>query len=177
FLEAGDAGQALLTFFDELGAKVSPEVDRCSAVRGLPLILISQLPRSGGSLLSQLLDGHPQLLVHPWEMTIGYPVKNDWPTLDMRDGPDRLFAKLFDARLCYLARKGYRKRGKVKQKQKRLSFDYSPAEHYSSFVGSLPPGRTRRTVLDAYFDAFFRAWHQPADDARYIVGFLPRLAA
>jgi len=175
FLEAADPGQALLKFFDQLGAKASPEVDRCSAVRGLPLLLISQLPRSGGSLLSQLFDGHPQLLVHPWEVTIGYPVKSDWPTLDMCDTPDCLFAKLFDARLGYLARKGYRKTGKAKQKQKRLSFNYSPLEH-SSFVGSLTDRRTRRTVLDAYFDTFFRAWHSELRDAVFVAGFVPTLA-
>ena len=50
-------------------------------------------------------------------MTIGYPVKNEWPILDMRNAPDRLFAQLFDAELGYLARKGYRKRGKVKKKR------------------------------------------------------------
>jgi sulfotransferase family protein len=177
FLETGDPGQALLDFFERLCAVASPSRREQLAVKGLPLILISQLPRSGGSLLSQLLDGHPQLLVYPWEMTIGYPVKNDWPILDMRDTPDRLFAKLFDAELVYLARKGYRKRGKVKQKEKRLKFSYSPLDHYSSFIASLAPNRTRRNVLDTYFDTFFRSWHREPNNPLYVAGFVPRLAS
>jgi hypothetical protein len=36
-----------------------------------PLVLISQIQRSGGSLLSQLLDGHPELDAHPHELKIG----------------------------------------------------------------------------------------------------------
>ena len=146
-------------------------------MRSIPLILVSQLPRSGGSLLSQLLDGHPQLLVCPWEMTIGYPVKNDWPLLDVRDTPDRLFAKLFDAELGYLAKKGYRKRGKVKQNGRQLKFEYSPLDHYLSFVGSLPRSPTQRTVLDTYFCTFFRSWCLDSKDARYVTGFVPRLAS
>jgi hypothetical protein len=95
----------------------------------------------------------------------------------MRDTPDRLFAKLFDAELVYLARKGYRKRGKVKQKGKRLKFNYSPLDHYSSFIASLAPSRTRRMVLDTYFDTFFRSWHRNPDEALYVAGFVPRLAS
>ena len=40
-----------------------------------PLVLISQIQRSGGTLLVQLLDGHSQLHVHPWELHIGGPAK------------------------------------------------------------------------------------------------------
>jgi len=177
FSEATDPGQALLDFFRRLGTKISHGSCEPTAVRGLPLILISQLPRSGGSLLSQLLDGHPQLVVYPWEMTIGYPIKNDWPVLDTRDSPDRLFAQLFDAKLAYLARKGYRKRGKVKQKEKRLKFKYSPLDHYLKFVGSLPKSRTQRSILDTYFDTFFRSWARDPNAAQYVAGFVPRLAS
>jgi sulfotransferase family protein len=176
-LQTGDPGEALLDFFERLGAEASPEPSERPGVKGLPLILISQLPRSGGSLLSQLLDGHPQLLVYPWEMTIGYPVKNDWPILDMKDRPDKLFAQLFDAELGYLARKGYRKRGKSKQREKRLKFKYSPLDHYLAFVASLPQTRCQRVVLDTYFDTFFRSWRRDPNAALYVAGFVPRLAS
>ena len=36
-----------------------------------PLVLISQIPRSGGTLLSQLFDGHPECHAHPGELEIG----------------------------------------------------------------------------------------------------------
>jgi hypothetical protein len=40
-----------------------------------PLALIAPIQGSGGALLSQLFDGHPELHVHPHELMIGY---NDW---------------------------------------------------------------------------------------------------
>lgn len=178
FLEASNPEQALMDFFARSGTAGSIEDRPQHAVRGHPLLLISQLPRSGGSLLSQLLDGHPQLLVHPWEMTIGYPGKSNWPDLDTREPADRLFARLFDPELGHFAAKGYLKRGKVKQKQKRLDFNYSPLEHYLNFVASVKSCRKSRDVLDAYFDAFFRAWHhalKSIQDAVYVAGFVPRL--
>ena len=117
------------------------------------------------------------MLTYPWEMTIGYPAKNTWPVLDAGDAPDRLFAKLFDTELGYLSWKGYRKRGKAKKKEKRLKFEYSPLDHYMSFIASLPRIRTVRTVLDTYFDTFFRAWHRDLSRANYVAGFVPRLAS
>ena len=45
-----------------------------------PLTLISQVRGCGGSLLSQLFDGHPELHVHPPELMIGYPEKHIWPS-------------------------------------------------------------------------------------------------
>lgn len=48
-----------------------------------PLILISQIQRSGGTLLSQLLDGHPECLAHPYELKWGRPEKWNWPEVDL----------------------------------------------------------------------------------------------
>ena len=48
-----------------------------------PLVLVSQVQRSGGTLLSQLFDGHPECHAHPSEIYIGHPRKWDWPPLDL----------------------------------------------------------------------------------------------
>jgi hypothetical protein len=40
-----------------------------------PLVLISQIQRSGGSMLSKLIDGHPQLHVHPSELKLVFDEK------------------------------------------------------------------------------------------------------
>ncbi len=54
-----------------------------------PLLLIaSRLARSGGSLLLQLLDSHPQLHVRPHELRFG--VGETWPTLDADAGIEGL---------------------------------------------------------------------------------------
>jgi hypothetical protein len=176
FVKADDPANSLLEFFGSLAGEIRSCAQPDVGVKSLPLILISQLPRSGGTLLSQLLDGHPALHVYPWEMKIGYPSKGYWPALDLDNLADRLFATLFHAELAYLARKGYRKTGKSRQRQKRLRFDYSPIEHYRSFVRSLPRERTRRTVLDTYFNTFFQAWHHGTKNAAYIAGFVPTMA-
>ena len=175
FLGAGNAADALSDFFGSLGVEERLP-HREVRVKSLPLILISQLPRSGGSLLSQLFDGHPELLVYPWEMKIGYPSKGTWPALYAADTPEHLFAKLFHTELAYLARKGYRKRGKARHHQKRLKFNYSAMEHYQNFVLSLPQERTRRVVLDTYFSALSQAW-QPEGRPTSVAGFVPRMAA
>ena len=47
-----------------------------------PLALISQIQRSGGSMLSQLFDGHPEVHAHPHELKIGYPKKFNWPEIN-----------------------------------------------------------------------------------------------
>ena len=48
-----------------------------------PLILISQVQRSGGSLLSQLFDGHSMLHAHPYELKIGDRKKYFWPVINL----------------------------------------------------------------------------------------------
>ena len=37
-----------------------------------PMVLVSQIQRSGGTLLSRLFDGHPECHAHPYELKIGH---------------------------------------------------------------------------------------------------------
>ena len=74
-----------------------------------PLALIAQIQGSGGTLLSQLFDGHPELHVHPHELMIGYPEKGIWPRIDLSDGPKRWFEVLFEDIVSEYNRKGYKK--------------------------------------------------------------------
>ena len=68
-----------------------------------PLVLISQIQRSGGSMLSQLFDGHPEVHAHPHELKFGYPRKYDWPPIELVDHPERWFEILFeDIVVCLL---------------------------------------------------------------------------
>ena len=67
--EAGDLLPRLLEHIEESGPI------RC------PLVLISQISRSGGTWLSQLFDHHPQVWTHPLELRFGQSRKSDWPEL------------------------------------------------------------------------------------------------
>jgi hypothetical protein len=176
FLQADNAAEALLDYFSGLGIQPKTASERYPS-RSIPLILISQLPRSGGSLLSQLFDGHPRLLVYPWEMKIGFPSKSRWPDLKLSDTADRLFATLFHAELALFARKGYQKSGKGRRTKERLRFNYSPIEHYQSFVSLLPSDPNRRSILDTYFCTLFEAWQPYKSNANAVVGFVPKMAS
>ena len=63
-----------------------------------PLVLVSQISRSGGSLLAQLFDSHPQLYAHPWELRIAFSEHWDWPALDPRAEPGEWFEALHDSK-------------------------------------------------------------------------------
>jgi hypothetical protein len=148
-----------------------------------PLILISQIQRSGGTLLSSLFDGHPQLHVHPWEVQIGDPTKADWPQLDPAADADAWLQMLAQPWLARAFDAGYRKSGHAGD-----SDDGSvPMMIVPAFVDRLfrvlaadnSPSSSRE-ILDTYFTALFNAWldYQGLWDRpkELIVGFCPRLA-
>ena len=64
-----------------------------------PLVIISEAQRSGGTLLSQLLDGHPECYSHPEELCWGKPEKWNWPALQPDSKtwlPNQLFKQLHE---------------------------------------------------------------------------------
>ncbi len=144
-----------------------------------PVALISQIQRSGGTLLSRLFDGHPEIHAHPHELKIGYPKKYIWPRLDLSEAPQRWFELLFEDDVIEAAGKGYRKDG---TSEKRFPFDFSASLQRKLFleriryIGQV----TIRDVYDAYFTAYFRAWLNNINyrgGKKYITAFTPRLAA
>ena len=83
----------------------------------LPLALISQIQRSGGSLLSQLFDGHPEIHAHPHELKIGFPRKYTWPKLDLNDNPRRWLETLFEPSVLNHFKQGYKKQRNMDDKR------------------------------------------------------------
>ena len=157
-----------------------------------PLVLISQIQRSGGTLLSQLLDGHSQLHVHPSELRIG-PTKRQWPQLDLTPplDPDALFEALQETMVRKHARRGYEKLGDAYKRQGgdvsgfTLPFVFLftlQAELFRRLIGQ-GTARTQRDVLDAYVTAYFNAWldyrglYRPAGQVKYWAAFAARLLA
>ena len=153
-----------------------------------PLLLISQVQRSGGTLLSQLLDAHPQLHAHPHELHIGYPrEKRDWPDLDLKADPQEWFHRLRESHVDRSFLQGYRKYA-------RKWFQYDD-EQLETFPFLLIPSLQRRLfercvnswkvtrqrdVLDAYMTAYFNAWvdnrNLYSGPKRYVTAFSARLA-
>ena len=143
-----------------------------------PIALISQIQRSGGSLLSQLFDGHPEIYAHPDELKIGHPKKYIWPPIDLKDSPVRWFKILFEENVIKHFNEGYKKGHKS---EKRFPFIFPPylqKQIFLSYVGSIE-SLTQRDIFDAYMTSYFGAWlnHQNSyGTKKFITGFTPRLA-
>lgn len=148
-----------------------------------PLVLISQIQRSGGSLLSQLFDGHPQLLAHPYELKVGYPDKQYWPRDVGGVTADDLFFTHVDKWLETAAIYGLTKQTKKEwAEEESLPFLFPLDLFRSIFLSELnafSPKLPARRILDAYFTAFFSSLlTEGAPDsvgARYVAAFAPRV--
>jgi len=148
-----------------------------------PMVLISQIQRSGGTLLNSLLDGHPQLHVHPWEIQVGHPDKADWPRLDLGAGVDAWFDVLDQRWLARVFNVGYRKdRYGGPQAEHALPITIVPSfvERLFRLIVLSDPPESQRAVLDRYFTAFFNAWLDCQGlwelPKKWFAGFCPRLA-
>jgi hypothetical protein len=143
-----------------------------------PLALISQIQRSGGTLLSQLFDGHPELHAHPHELKIGYPTKYTWPKLDLSDNPNRWLETLFEYSVLNHFKKGYKKE---KKRDDAFLFLFLPSvqrEIFLDYLGSLG-SLTLRDVFDAYMTSYFGAWlnnQNSSGHKKFITAFTAGLA-
>ena len=154
-----------------------------------PMLLISQIQRSGGTLLSQLLDGHSQLYVHPNELAIGKPSKYFWPTIDLSRPAGELFDNLAEFVLLDYIRSGYQKQSDAEQnidqnyRKKVLPFIFDFELQKELFVECLrsEPPKSARNVLDAYVTSYFNAWldyqglYRDPDQVHYWVNFTARI--
>ena len=144
-----------------------------------PLVLISQIERSGGTLLSRLFDNHPQCHAHPQELKIGYPKKARWPVLDL-ERPETWFEMLYENRVLK-----YRKRGYWSFRPTNdgdiSPFLFSPPLQRRLFDACISSReiRTVREVFDCYFTAYFNAWldnhNLYTGPKKVVTGFVPRL--
>jgi hypothetical protein len=143
-----------------------------------PLVLISQVQRSGGTLLSQLLDGHPAVAAYPHELRFGYSVADRWPAFNPAAPADDNFRALFDLKFGRLMRRGFMK---GEQSVETHRFFMVPRMQYLVYkrVCETSPPRTLRDDLDAHFTAFFNAWldyQGQLDRKTWVSAFAPRLA-
>lgn len=148
-----------------------------------PLVLISQIQRSGGTLLSQLFDAHPELHAHPYELKIGFPRKEDWPDLDLDARPDQWYKLLVERRLRLLFDDGYSKTSSspqaLRDAEDTFPFLLPPKFQRKLFVElASAPASSQRDVLDTYMTSFFNAWldnqNLYARPKKWVTGFTPR---
>jgi len=143
-----------------------------------PIALISQIQRSGGSLLSQLFDGHPEIHAHPYELKIGYRKKYIWPHIDLNDRPERWFEILFEDIVIQLFRRGYKKGDKYDETFPFIFLPSLQKRIFLKYVGSVQ-SITHRDVFDAYMTSYFGAWlnnQNSFGQKKFVTAFTPRLA-
>lgn len=143
-----------------------------------PLVMISQVQRSGGSLLSQLFDGHPEVHAHPHELKIGNPKKYIWPRIDLRDSPERWFEILFEDIVVRHLRHGYKKMEKYEDTFLFIFLPSLQKEIFFKYFDSVK-ANTLRDVFDAYMTSYFGAWVNNQNiigQKKMITAFTPRLA-
>jgi hypothetical protein len=147
-----------------------------------PLVLISQIQRSGGTLLSQLFDGHPQCHAHPYELFIGYPKKMYWPTLDVKDTPANWFKTLFEKPVLRSFQEGYTKYGRgIEEDLEVFPFIFLPSLQKAIFNDCVAarPTPTPRDIFNCYMTSYFNAWVDNQNlygkKKRLITAFVPRM--
>ena len=143
-----------------------------------PLALISQVQRSGGSLLSQLFDGHPELHAHPHELKIGYPKKHMWPTIDLNEHPQRWLEILFEDKVIHHFKDGYKKERKQDEAFPFIFVPFVQSRVFLDYLNSVE-SKTLRDVFDAYMTSYFGAWlnnQNTSGNKKFITAFTARLA-
>jgi len=143
-----------------------------------PLALISQIQRSGGSLLSQLFDGHPEIHAHPHELKIGNPKKYIWPQINLHDSFKIWFEILFEDTVIDHFEAGYKKMYQYKEVYPFIFLPSLQRKIFLKYLNSVESIRLR-DVFDAYMTSYFDAWlnnQNSVGEKKFVTAFTPRLA-
>lgn len=147
-------------------------------------VMISAGFEHGGNVTHRHLDGHPNMLVYPFESQLGYRFFNDflasvervqyrYPEFPEGLSARELYEEIYDEEMkTYL-----RKRHGSKFKDAELVMDEN--KRVEAFIKRLgAPPHLRRNVIEAFFRATFDAWEnyyvKPKDDMIY-VGYCPAI--
>ncbi len=146
-----------------------------------PMILISQVQRSGGTLMNRLFDSHPKCFSYPRELHWGRPKKWNWPDIpqDAWLQPD-LFDYLFERWIVDLATHGH-----YAEPSRKIGFERHPfifdlhlqRKIFDLQLAQQPP-KEQRDILNSYLTSFFNSWldYQAIylEDKKFVTAFTPR---
>jgi len=134
-----------------------------------PLILISQIQRSGGSLMSQLFDGHDEIYAHPLELKLNDP-KWDWSQFTKFYLSDSLKWRIL------VEQKKYAKGKNLLQEGNDFLFDLKYQKQLFNYINNQK--LNDREKLNAYFTSFFNAFKNYKKNnkkKKYVTAFTPRI--
>lgn len=121
-----------------------------------PLVLITQIHRSGGTLLMRLFDGHPQVYAVPHELGPMLPAR-EVP----RTYPEVWFALHDRAKMVKRFRTGLRQQNReLNRDASESSFLLIPSVQRSLLAHRLSElaAPSERDMLNAYLTSYFNAW-------------------
>jgi len=147
-------------------------------------VMISAMYENGGNTTQRLLDGHPQLMVYPFESQLGtrlvvdaltsvFPVKYRWPVFALDATPADDYRAIIDEEAKVRARTPN------VSKFRHVEFDMSDDERCSIYVGLVEQdSRSRARNVAAFFRATFEAWRsfRRSPEQSIFVGYSPIVA-
>jgi hypothetical protein len=180
-------GMTLLSRFLKVGRKtrepgglaplVLKQIKRSGSIQ-CPLVFVSQISRSGGTWLSQLLDHHPQIWAHPQELRFGKGKERwEWPDLSGVSSPEQAWERLHYAKAA--KRFGGGAYGKGSEDEHPMLFSPELQREVFLRISAERAPSTKRGWFDLYFTSFFGAWldHQRRyGTKRYVSAFASMLA-
>lgn len=154
---------------------------RIGRTHEMKLIMLSAMYENGGNVLHRHLDGHPELLVYPFESQLGtrlvhddllsmFPFKYRWPVFPLDGRVEDDFERFFDEELKTRVRRP------ESSKFGGVNLDMAESERKAAFVRAME-GKPRTTggLVMALFQATFEAWSncRRSGRERYYVGYSP----
>jgi hypothetical protein len=147
------------------------------------LLMIGAMYENGGNTTHRFLDGHPELLVYPFESQLGtrlvvdrmsslFPVKYRWPVFALDASPEADYRAIIDEE-CKV-----RARTPNVSKFRDWPFDFDDDDRLEHYVGYVrASGRSRGANMEAFFRATFDAWKdvRRTGEEQVYVGYSPAL--
>ncbi len=149
-----------------------------------PLVLMSQVQRSGGVLLSNLLDGHSQIHAHPHRLNISKfdkTSKTPWPALDLNSTSEEWFETLRESSSSEAFWTGRRLRTSTHNVNEKIHFLQIPSLQRKIFEACIArkPPNSSRDILDCYMTSYFNSWmdnrNKYSEDKAWITCYGPRM--
>lgn len=143
--------------------------------------MITAMHENGGNVFQRHLDGHPELLVYPFESQLGtryvvdellslFPFKYRWPEFTTEGNPEQDFELFYDEEVkTRLRRPGG-------SKFRSVDLQMVEAERKSLFVEHMHgKPRTRSNLVSAFFHATFESWKNLSRSGKekFWVGYSP----
>ena len=145
------------------------------------LLMLSAMYENGGNVTQRLLDGHPELLVYPFESQLGtrfvndhltsmFPKKYRWPSFPLNAGAEEDYKAIIDEEVKV------RSRTPQVSKFANFRFDLDDDERHDLFLQQMQKtGRSRGNIVAAFMRSTFGAWknHTTPSHQSVHVGYSP----